>query len=126
MKLHKPFNPDGDTLTTTSKIGDILDKGNFKSNFQNLNLKKLIENHLKIKIFSGKHMVFSTDYETRDSDGDLVCSNQFVTFVRNQGGFGGTNKIETIVAPIDAPDREPNHVVEEMVPLGQARVHICK
>ena len=27
MKLHKPFNPDGDTLTTTSKIGDILDKG---------------------------------------------------------------------------------------------------
>ena len=29
MKLHKPFNPDGDTLTTTSKIGDILDKGNF-------------------------------------------------------------------------------------------------
>ena len=35
MKLHKPFNPDGDTLTTTSKIGDILDKGYFKSNFQN-------------------------------------------------------------------------------------------
>lgn len=68
-------------------------------------------------------MVFSTDYETRDSDGDLVCSNQFVTFVRNQGGFGGTNKIETIVAPIDAPDRDPNHVVEEMVPLGQDRIH---
>ena len=68
-------------------------------------------------------MVFSTAYETRDSDGDLVCSNQFVTFVRNQGGFGGTNKIETIVAPIEAPDREPNHVVEEMVPLGQDRIH---
>ena len=97
MKLHKPFNPDGDTLTTTSKIGDILDKG--------------------------KHMVFSTNYETRDQDGELVCSNQFVTFVRNQGGFGGTNKIETIVMPIDAPDRAPDHVTEEFVPTDQAALY---
>lgn len=97
MKLHKPFNPDGDTLTTTSKIGDILDKG--------------------------KHMVFSTNYETKDQDGELVCTNEFVTFVRNQGGFGGTNKIETIVMPIDAPDRAPDHSTEEFVPNDQAALY---
>ena len=97
IKLHKPINPDGGTLTTTSKVGDILDKG--------------------------RHMVFSTDYTTKDDEGELVCTNQFVTFVRNQGGFGGTNVIETIVPPIDAPDRAPDHSTEENVPLGQAALY---
>jgi len=97
IKLHKPFDADGAKLSTTAKVGDILDKG--------------------------KHLVYSTDYESRDEDGELVCTNQFVTFVRNQGGFGGTNRQETIVEPIDAPDREPDHTFEESVPLGQAALY---
>lgn len=39
IKIHKPFNPDGDKLTTTARIGDIMDKG--------------------------KHMVFATELETK-------------------------------------------------------------
>merc|ERR1711962_90190 len=97
IKLHKPFNPDGGKLITTSRVGDILDKG--------------------------KHLVYSTELETKDENGELVCSNQFVTFVRNQGGFGGTNVIETIVQPIDAPDRAPDFQAEENVPKGQAALY---
>ena len=41
----------------------------------------------------GKHLVYATELETRDEDGELVCENQFVTFVRNQGGYGGTNEV---------------------------------
>ena len=39
IKIHKPFNPDGGKLTTTARIGDIMDKG--------------------------KHMVFATELETK-------------------------------------------------------------
>lgn len=39
IKIHKPFNPDGDKLITTARIGDIMDKG--------------------------KHMVFATELETK-------------------------------------------------------------
>ena len=62
----------------------------------------------------------------KDENGELVCENQFVTFVRNQGGFGGTNEAKTIVQPIDAPDREPDHVTEEFVPEGQAALYRLK
>jgi len=97
IKIHKPFNPDGGKLTTTARIGDIMDKG--------------------------KHMVFATELETKDENGELVCENQFVTFVRNQGGFGGTNEAKNIVQPVDAPDREPDFVTEEFVPEGQAALY---
>ena len=43
----------------------------------------------------GKHLVYATELETRDEDGELVCENQFVTFVRNQGGYGGTNEVSS-------------------------------
>ena len=39
IKIHKPFDPDGGQLSTTARIGDIMDKG--------------------------KHMVFATELETR-------------------------------------------------------------
>jgi len=97
IKIHKPFNPDGGKLSTTARIGDILDKG--------------------------KHLVFATELETKDESGDVVCENQFVTFVRNTGGFGGTNDPKTIVQPIDAPAREPDFVTEEYVPEGQAALY---
>ena len=67
VKIHKAFDPDGGKLVTTSRIGDMLDKG--------------------------KHLVYATELETRDENGELVCENQFVTFVRNQGGYGGTNEV---------------------------------
>ena len=68
-------------------------------------------------------MVFSSDLTTHDEEGDLVCTNQFVTFVRNQGGFGGENVVETIVQPIDAPKRDPDFSTEENVPIGQAALY---
>ena len=92
----------------------------------------------------GKHLVYATELETRDEDGELVCENQFVTFVRNQGGYGGTNEVssvfpladknkgsilknsikpKTIVQPIEAPDRAPDFETEELVPEGQAALY---
>ena len=55
-----------------------------------------------------------------------MCENQFVTFVRNQGGFGGTNEAKTIVQPIDAPSRDPDFTTEEFVPEGQAALYRLK
>ena len=74
VKIHKAFDPDGGKLVTTSRIGDMLDKG--------------------------KHLVYATELETRDENGELVCENQFVTFVRNQGGYGGTNEVNFFFALI--------------------------
>ena len=68
IKLHKPFDADGAKLSTTTKVGDILDKG--------------------------KHLAYSTDYESCDEDGELVCTNRFVTFVRYKGGSDGNNPVQ--------------------------------
>ena len=35
-------------------------------------------------------------------------------------------QMETIVQPIDAPDREPDFVTEEFVPTGQAALYRLK
>ena len=49
----------------------------------------------------GKHLVYATELETRDEDGELVCENQFVTFVWNQGGYGGTNEVSSAILLAD-------------------------
>ena len=58
IKIHKPFNPDGGKLTTTARIGDIMDKG--------------------------KHMVFATELETKVC---LVCLQVLNFYLRTKMGI---------------------------------------
>ena len=78
----------------------------------------------------GKHLVYATELETRDEDGELVCENQFVTFVRNQGGYGGTNEVSFPIQPsywliktdLKAPIKKTHLSQKQLFNLSKLRI----
>ncbi len=68
----------------------------------------------------GKGALIELDVLTEDQDGNEIFYNRFATFVRGEGGFGG----EKGPAPgNDAPDREPDAVVESPTLKRQAAIY---
>jgi acyl dehydratase len=94
LKMHKPL-PAAATVDNTARVAAVYDKG--------------------------KGALLVTETETRDqATGDLLCSNVFKAFARGEGGFGG----ESGPAPgHDAPEREPDLVVESPTLVQQALLY---
>ncbi len=95
MTLHKPFPAKKCTVESTGRIVDILDKG------------------------KGALIVIEVESKL---DGELITTNEFQLYVKGAGGFGGRKAIEGR-APAeanDAPNREPDAVVEEKTSVDQA------
>lgn len=68
----------------------------------------------------GKGAAIVVAAETRDDEGDLLCTNRFVAFVRGEGGFGG----DPGPAPgNEPPDREPDVVAESPTLPQQALLY---
>jgi len=68
----------------------------------------------------GKGALIVAETETRDEQGDLLCTNRFGIFARGEGGFGGPSG----PAPGNAaPDREPDIVVESPTLPQQALLY---
>ena len=68
----------------------------------------------------GKGATVVIDADTRDSNGDLLCTNRFTAFIRGEGGFGG----EPGPQPgNEAPDRAPDLVVESATLPQQALLY---
>jgi acyl dehydratase len=91
--LHKPL-PVRAKVENSARITDVFDKG------------------------KGAAVVVSA--ETRDEQGELLCTNRFLAFIRGEGGFGG----EPGPAPGNAPpEREPDFVVESTTLPQQALLY---
>src|SRR5438552_5537444 len=68
----------------------------------------------------GKGATVVIDADTRDGNGELLCTNRFTAFIRGEGGFGG----EPGPQPgNDAPDRAPDLVVESPTLPQQALLY---
>ena len=93
IEIHKPL-PVRAKVENSARITDIFDKG------------------------KGAAVVVKA--ETRDEQGDLLCTNRFLAFIRGEGGFGG----EPGPAPGNvAPDREPDLVKESTTLPQQALLY---
>jgi acyl dehydratase len=93
ITLHKPL-PLEAKVESTGRIAGIYDKG--------------------------KGATVVIDADTRDANGDLLCTNRFTAFIRGEGGFGG----EPGPQPgNDAPDRAPDVVVESPTLPQQALLY---
>ena len=87
-----------------------------------LPVRAKVENSARITdVFDkGKGAAVVVRAETRDEQGDLLCTNRFLAFIRGEGGFGG----EPGPAPgNDAPDREPDIVAESVTLPQQALLY---
>ncbi len=93
LVINKPL-PTRAKVTNTGRIADIYDKG--------------------------KAAVIVVETETRDENGDLLCTNRFSSFVRGEGGWGGDSGP---AAGNVAPDREPDLVVESPTLPQQALIY---
>ena len=93
ITLHKPL-PVRAKVENSARITDVFDKG------------------------KGAAVVISA--ETRDEQGELLCTNRFLAFIRGEGGFGG----EPGPAPGNvAPEREPDIVTESTTLPQQALIY---
>jgi acyl dehydratase len=93
LVVHKPL-PARAKVENTGRVSDVYDKG------------------------KGALVVVET--ETKDENGDLLCTNRFSAFIRGEGGFGG----ESGPAPgNDAPQREPDVVAESPTLPQQALLY---
>lgn len=91
--LHKPL-PVRAKVENSARITDVFDKG------------------------KGAAVVISA--ETRDEQGELLCTNRFLAFIRGEGGFGG----EPGPAPGNVPpEREPDFVTESTTLPQQALIY---
>jgi (3R)-3-hydroxyacyl-CoA dehydrogenase / 3a,7a,12a-trihydroxy-5b-cholest-24-enoyl-CoA hydratase / enoyl-CoA hydratase 2 len=82
LELYRPLPVQG-TVTSYPKISAIYDKG--------------------------KGALVEIDVITKDSKGEALFMNRFSTFIRGEGGFGGERGPEP---GNEAPDREPDKIVE--------------
>ncbi len=94
LEVHKHPLPIEGELTSKPKIGALYDKG--------------------------KGALVELDVDTVDENGDLVFFNRFGAFVRGEGGFGGEKGPEP---GYNAPDREPDQVVEMKSLPQQAAIY---
>jgi acyl dehydratase len=93
ITIHKPL-PTRAKVENSARITDVFDKG------------------------KGAAVVVMA--ETKDEQGDLLCTNRFLAFIRGEGGFGG----ESGPAPgNDAPDRAPDIVTESITLPQQALLY---
>lgn len=93
ITLHKPL-PTRAKVTNSGRIENVFDKG------------------------KGATVVVAA--ETRDEEGDLLCTNRFVAFIRGEGGWGG----DPGPAPgNEPPDREPDLVAESSTLPQQALLY---
>jgi acyl dehydratase len=93
ITIHKPL-PTRAKVENSARITDVFDKG------------------------KGAAVVVVA--ETRDEQGDLLCTNRFLAFIRGEGGFGG----EPGPAPgNEAPDRVPDVVAESTTLPQQALLY---
>jgi acyl dehydratase len=91
--LHKPL-PVRAKVENSARITDVFDKG------------------------KGAAVVIHA--ETKDEQGELLCTNRFLAFIRGEGGFGG----EPGPTPgNDAPNREPDFVAESPTLPQQALLY---
>lgn len=99
LEIRKPI-PTNATLTSQPRIIDILDKG--------------------------KGAVVITGVETRDQSGEVVFYNEFTSFVRGSGGFGGNKDRKPAgeaTATNEPPNRAPDVVVTEKTGEDQAALY---
>ncbi|MBK5265907.1 MAG: MaoC family dehydratase N-terminal domain-containing protein [Acidimicrobiia bacterium] len=93
VTLFRPIPPDA-KVTNQGRIAGIYDKG--------------------------KGALVVVDIDSRDAAGDLLFTNRSSLFLRGEGGFGG----EPGPPPRhEAPDREPDHVVESVTLEQQALLY---
>ncbi|HEV3354089.1 MAG TPA: MaoC/PaaZ C-terminal domain-containing protein [Acidimicrobiales bacterium] len=93
LVVHKPL-PARAKVENTGRVSDVYDKG------------------------KGALVVVET--ETKDENGDLLCTNRFSAFIRGEGGFGG----ESGPAPgNEAPARDPDVVAESPTLPQQALLY---
>jgi acyl dehydratase len=93
IDVHKPL-PATAEVTSTGRISDVFDKG--------------------------KGALVIVTAETRDEEGDLLCTNRFLSFIRGEGGFGG----DPGPGPRnEAPERAPDKVVESTTLPQQALLY---
>jgi acyl dehydratase len=93
LVVHKPL-PARAKVENTGRVSDVYDKG------------------------KGALVVVET--ETKDENGDLLCTNRFSAFIRGEGGFGG----ESGPAPgNEAPPRDPDVVAESPTLPQQALLY---
>lgn len=93
IELAKPL-PVRAKVDNTARITDVFDKG------------------------KGAAVVVRT--ETRDEQGELLCTNRFLAFIRGEGGFGGEPGPAT---GNEAPDRAPDITAESPTLPQQALVY---
>lgn len=93
VEIHKPI-PTAAKVTTSARISDVFDKG--------------------------KGALVITEATTADESGEPLFTNRFKAFIRGEGGFGG----EGGPPPgNEAPDREPDAVVESGTMPQQALLY---
>ena len=93
IEIHKPL-PVRAKVENSARITDVFDKG------------------------KGAAVVLRA--ETRDEQGELLCTNRFLAFIRGEGGFGG----EPGPAPGNvAPERDPDFVAESTTLPQQALIY---
>ncbi|CAD5122090.1 DgyrCDS10540 [Dimorphilus gyrociliatus] len=85
--------------------------------------KYSIEGELVDVLDKGKGAIFITEAKMFDKNEELVSLNQFTTFVRGAGGFGGKRDSTVAKQPLPTPDRQPDAVVSEKTSLDQAALY---
>ncbi|XP_062924773.1 peroxisomal multifunctional enzyme type 2 [Mobula hypostoma] len=95
LELYKPL-PTSGTLKSEGTIADILDKG------------------------SGAVIIL--DVHTYNG-GDLICYNQFSTFVVGAGGFGGKRRSDKVKVIVQPPNRPPDAVISDATSINQAALY---
>jgi len=93
ITLHKPL-PTEAKAETSGRISGIYDKG--------------------------KGATVVIDADTKDANGELLCTNRFTAFIRGEGGFGGDPGPQP---GNEAPDRAPDLVVESPTLPQQALLY---
>jgi acyl dehydratase len=68
----------------------------------------------------GKGALVVVETETKDENGDLLCTNRFSAFIRGEGGFGGESGPQPGNEP---PAREPDVVAESPTLPQQALLY---
>ena len=99
LEVRAPLATSG-TLISTPKVVDILDKG--------------------------KGAIAITGVDSRDESGKLIFYNEFSTFIRGSGGFGGHKDrapAGDATASNDPPSRAPDAVVTEKTGADQAALY---
>ncbi len=96
MELHRPL-PAGGDVKTTARVTDVVDKG--------------------------KGALLLLDADTKDAEGNLICTNQFSIFINKAGGFGGRTKAPAAKPLGVTPTRSPDKVVENKTTSHQAALY---